>query len=184
MRHTVRIASTGTLLGKIQDTVTYTEKILPVYRERLAEDLENRGVFERWSNLQDLSTTLRSKAQEIQRTFSEELEAQEERVPNYQGDRTGRGITVTAVREENGSTDEPLQPRTDLLNHSPTGFDWGYPGSGPAQLALALLADLTGDGEYAVRNHQEFKSDVVAVILHDKWTILGQEIQGWVQDHP
>jgi len=28
-------------------------------------------------------------------------------------------------------------PRSDLRNHSPNGFEWGYSGSGPAQLALA-----------------------------------------------
>src|SRR5215469_11969326 len=31
--------------------------------------------------------------------------------------------------------------RLELVNHSPSGFDWGPGGSGPAQLALALLAD-------------------------------------------
>lgn len=36
---------------------------------------------------------------------------------------------------------EPLDPRNDLMNHSPDGFEYGYGGSGPAQLALALLAD-------------------------------------------
>ncbi len=35
----------------------------------------------------------------------------------------------------------PLGPRLDLANHSPDGFSWGYGGSGPAQLALAILAD-------------------------------------------
>lgn len=39
-----------------------------------------------------------------------------------------------------GSTQRPLDPRLDLQNHSPTGFAWGYNGSGPAQLALAILA--------------------------------------------
>lgn len=34
-----------------------------------------------------------------------------------------------------------LNPRYDLANHSPDGFAWGYPGSGPAQLALAILAN-------------------------------------------
>jgi len=34
-----------------------------------------------------------------------------------------------------------LNPRSDLMNHSPDGFNWGYGGSGPAQLALAILAD-------------------------------------------
>src|SRR5258708_37021638 len=40
-----------------------------------------------------------------------------------------------------GQKSEPLPLRLDLFNHSPTGFGWGYGGSGPAQLALALLAD-------------------------------------------
>lgn len=34
-----------------------------------------------------------------------------------------------------------LKMRLDLVNKSPTGFEWGYCGSGPWQLALALLAD-------------------------------------------
>lgn len=34
----------------------------------------------------------------------------------------------------------PLHPRNDLVNHSPDGFEWGYAGSGPSQLALAILA--------------------------------------------
>jgi hypothetical protein len=36
---------------------------------------------------------------------------------------------------------EVLDPRLDLANKSPSGFAWGYSGSGPAQLALAILAD-------------------------------------------
>ena len=38
-----------------------------------------------------------------------------------------------------------LDLRLDLRNHSPTGFSWGYGGSGPAQLALAICADVFGD---------------------------------------
>jgi hypothetical protein len=56
---------------------------------------------------------------------------------------------------------EPIKPRHDLRNHSPDGFAWGYGGSGPAQLALALLADLTDD-ETAQRHYQEFKWSFVA----------------------
>lgn len=44
----------------------------------------------------------------------------------------------------------PLEPRHDLRNHSPDGFEWGYSGSGPAQLALALAADVLGDDDRAV----------------------------------
>lgn len=52
------------------------------------------------------------------------------------------------VREP-GKTDRPLDPRTDLRNHSPDGFEWGYHGSGPAQLAIALIADAIGNDEIA-----------------------------------
>lgn len=55
-----------------------------------------------------------------------------------------------------------LAPRLDLWNHSPTGFEWGYGGSGPAQLALAILADCLEDDERALDLHQGFKSYVVA----------------------
>jgi hypothetical protein len=56
----------------------------------------------------------------------------------------------------------PLKPRYDLRNHSPDGFEWGYAGSGPAQLALAILADALDDDVCAARLHQVFKTAVVA----------------------
>ena len=61
-----------------------------------------------------------------------------------------------------GQKFEPLPLRLDLFNHSPIGFSWGYGGSGPAQLALALLADALGDDDRAIRLHQGFKFRVVA----------------------
>jgi hypothetical protein len=65
-----------------------------------------------------------------------------------------------------------LRPRRDLFNHSPTGFEWGYGGSGPAQLALAILADALGDDERAVRLHQRFKFSVIGNLDRDvPWTI-------------
>ena len=51
----------------------------------------------------------------------------------YSGVRTDAGCVVTV-------DGKPLGPRLDLFNHSPTGFEWGYFGSGPAQLALAIVA--------------------------------------------
>jgi hypothetical protein len=57
--------------------------------------------------------------------------------------------------------DKPLPLRLDLVNHSPDGFAWGYAGSGPAQLALALLADATGDDVYALGHYQVFARKVV-----------------------
>ena len=54
-----------------------------------------------------------------------------------------------------------LAPSLALRNHSPTGFAWGYGGSGLAQLALALLLHVT-DEETALEHHQTFKWEVVA----------------------
>lgn len=58
----------------------------------------------------------------------------------------------------------PLTPERSLQvrNHSPTGFNWGYAGSGPAQLALALLLEAgLSEGE-ALDLYQAFKFDVIA----------------------
>ncbi len=48
-----------------------------------------------------------------------------------------------------------------VWNHSPDGFNWGYSGSGPAQLALAILLEFTDQGT-AIRLHQSFKEDIIA----------------------
>ena len=88
----------------------------------------------------------------------------------YQGRREGY---ATLVRVDG----RPLNPRLDLWNHSPTGFEWGYGGSGPAQLALALLADHLGDDHEAVVLHQEFKRVVVAFLDRRGWTFTRDQIQ-------
>lgn len=51
-----------------------------------------------------------------------------------------------------------------LRNHSPTGFSWGYGGSGPAQLALAILLDFTNDEMLAQNLYQDFKFKCIATI--------------------
>jgi len=55
------------------------------------------------------------------------------------------------------------EPSQRLRNHSPDGFCWGYGGSGPCQLALAVLQKLKGDS-YALENYQKFKWEVIAKI--------------------
>jgi len=75
-----------------------------------------------------------------------------------------------------------LDPRFDLANHSPCGFEWGYGGSGPAQLALAILADYLEDDREATGLYQHFKDAVVARlgggngIPEGSWTLTGEEI--------
>jgi Family of unknown function (DUF6166) len=74
----------------------------------------------------------------------------------------------------------PLDPRLDLFDHSPTGFEWGYQGSGPAQLALAILASVTS-AEDAVRLHQDFKRDAIATIREDTWAIPHEAVAAWLR---
>ena len=88
----------------------------------------------------------------------------------YEGRREGYVAEATV----NG---RPLNPWLDLWNHSPTGFEWGYGGSGPAQLALALLADHLNDDEQAVQLHQEFKRAVVTRFPHRAWTLTSEQIR-------
>jgi len=55
----------------------------------------------------------------------------------------------------------PLGPSLKLRNHSPTGFSWGYLGSGPSQLALAVMLVLHGP-ERAQDCYMKFKEDIIA----------------------
>jgi hypothetical protein len=65
----------------------------------------------------------------------------------------------------------------DLFNHSPTGLEWGYGGSGPAQLALALLADALNDDALALALYQRFKWKFIATIPQDStWQMSAQEV--------
>ena len=79
------------------------------------------------------------------------------------------------VRSEDGN-EQSLPVRYDLCNHSPVGFAWGYGGSRPAQLALAMLAYLYGDIE-ALRYYQSFKDDTVTGLKRDEgWEMTSEHV--------
>lgn len=50
-----------------------------------------------------------------------------------------------------------------IRNHSPDGFNWGYGGSGPAQLALAICIELYGN-KHAQKIYQNFKFRYIATL--------------------
>lgn len=89
-----------------------------------------------------------------------------------------RGVTQIVVVE--GDQRHLLKPRFDLRRHSPDGFEWGYGGSGPAQAALAILCDYTGDDQLALRWYQEFKAGVLANIAVDRHVIESGVIDAWL----
>ncbi len=112
------------------------------------------------------------------------LPVPEDRV--YHGRRDGSGgVEVWSVdRPEPSHGPAPekhaLEPRLEIRSHSPAGFAWGYGGSGPAQLALALLADALGDTELAEEHYQAFKFAYVAT-WGDSWSITAREIRDFVR---
>jgi hypothetical protein len=87
----------------------------------------------------------------------------------YEGIREGHAVTVTVDGRR-------LNPRHDLWNHSPSGFEWGYGGSGPAQLALAILADHLGNDQQALNLYQRFKWAVIAELPGRGWILTSRDI--------
>lgn len=93
-----------------------------------------------------------------------------------------RADGVAIVKRVRGGHMVDLPARLDLWNHSPTGFEWGYHGSGPAQLALAILADALGDDKRASRLHQPFKRKVIAGLdRRTPWILRAEDVLGTVQ---
>ena len=80
----------------------------------------------------------------------------------------------------------PLAERQDLKNHSPAGFEFGYGGSGPAQLALAMLAH-HADEATALREYGAFKSEVIVELPGPAdgaatWTVPSAEVEAFLAE--
>lgn len=72
-------------------------------------------------------------------------------------------------------------PSQETYNHSPDGFAWGYAGSGPAQLALAVSLRLCPKKADALLVYQAFKSHWLAKLDKERdfcVPVLG--VQGWL----
>lgn len=67
----------------------------------------------------------------------------------YIGGRTQRGTPyVHIVDNEAAPFGRALDPKSEVHNHTPHGFDWGQPGLGASQLALALLCEHFRDDDW------------------------------------
>lgn len=100
------------------------------------------------------------------------------RTISWHGERTPVGCFVTRTLPSIGGTvREPLPMRFDLRDHSLTGPEWGYGGSGPAQLALAILADHLRDDARALDLYQAFKFGTIAGIQCNTWTLLAGDVE-------
>lgn len=66
-----------------------------------------------------------------------------------------------------------------IVLHSPTGMECGYGGSGPADMALNILAGFVTDEE-ARKLHQRFKWDFIASMPKGGGTINANAIRQWI----
>jgi hypothetical protein len=62
--------------------------------------------------------------------------------------------------------DEELNPGDSLkiYNHNPKGFDWGQSDDGSAQLALAVLMELTQNKRISMILHHIFKNEIISTL--------------------
>lgn len=96
----------------------------------------------------------------------------------YRGYRSPQGsITVTIAHIGDGPEWGETLPH--LLRHSPDGFNWGYCGSGPAELARCILLHAL-PGRDADRLYQDFKR---AHVAHwgDTWAITQDQVREWAE---
>ncbi len=99
---------------------------------------------------------------------------------SYEGKRGPNGLLIYVVKDQEteGAEVSRLLPRTDLMKHTPSGaFECGFKGSGPSQLALAILADHLNDVSEAVGLHLNFRDQVIAGLPRDRdWCLTKANI--------
>lgn len=90
------------------------------------------------------------------------------------------GIVEVTVKQSGSNWRYPLP---HIVRHSPTGFNFGYGGSGPAELARCILIDwFDGDTEKADNaNYQKFKDWFVAPPQGLEFNVSGEAIKDWLE---
>lgn len=69
-----------------------------------------------------------------------------------------------------------------MVRHSPDGFEWGYIGSGPSDLALNILL-LYVDEKTAWELHTDFKNEFISKIHRNGGVISGEKIKSYITLH-
>jgi len=84
-----------------------------------------------------------------------------------------------------------------VVEHSPSGYEWGFAGSGPADLALNILESaLLAIGHQGQRVecyrgscfrlaqalHQAYKFEVIAGVPHEGTVIYWPALRGWIEE--
>ncbi len=70
---------------------------------------------------------------------------------------------TAAIVYDGGGTGTPYGLK-HLVRHSPDGFEWGYGGSGPADLARSIVGDLLKQAEPSPADYQRVKLALIATL--------------------
>jgi hypothetical protein len=89
----------------------------------------------------------------------------------YQGVREVDGCQITVIDTPGG----PGRELRHIIRHSPTGLEWGYGGSGPADTALSILTDYLGREPHPTM-YQRYKFLAVGAWPRDAFTTTGADI--------
>ena len=106
-------------------------------------------------------------------------------IGSYRVRRNGDEVILEVAGTDNRNDNSPyvrrIRPEESLkyVNHSPTGFEFGYCGSGPAQLAFAILLDYSGQSK-ARQHYQNFKRDFIATMKSEGRVIQKFQIDHWL----
>lgn len=129
---------------------------------------------------------------EIQQAIDNETPVEQKACILFHGIRhSTSNCEVNYIKNDNAW--RSLSLYTQVVNHSPTGFNWGYMGSGPAQLALALLyktietfypeAKEKRIGRVADRYHRPMKFELLPLYANSTdWYLDGSTILDWLKE--
>lgn len=91
--------------------------------------------------------------------------------------RLGRGVYLSEQAEGGHWIDIPPGASLAVRNHSPDGYEFGYGGSGPSQLALAIaLRYFHGDRERAEKHYFDIRDRFIAPAKGDTVMVTASQI--------
>ncbi len=90
----------------------------------------------------------------------------------------GKQRDIVLVRDRDGAATANVPHK--IVCRGPDGFEWGYHGSGPADLALNILLCFTNVAA-AHELHQDFKREIIAPMPYCGGTIKVSRIQAWLE---
>lgn len=95
----------------------------------------------------------------------------------YHARRTPDGPWV----QVDGEDLKQVQEADKISVSSEEAFDWGYSGSGPARLALAIIVHVTKDIRLAKIIQDDFLQEVISQMPEEGFTLTIEDLRNWAK---